>query len=193
MTPFKLAATPVLALALSLAGGCGPEASLPPGTGTGTAETGTAGSQTETSSTASQQDSSSDSGPQVTTGADDTTGTGTTTDASESTSALPVTCEETQQSQCRSPVPCLAMPPDPDSCGGNSLFDRNGCPRARCNSREDCSADEACIDLVPCVPDECVRDVEFCEETFGECGCFAKSPVCAKEMKLCFRPDEHSC
>ena len=85
------------------------------------------------------------------------------------------------------------MPPDPDSCGNNSLFDANGCPRAKCDSQEDCHADEECIDLVPCVPDECVRDLVLCEEVFGECECFGKSPICAKEQKLCFRPDEHSC
>ncbi len=163
------------ALVALLAFGCNVEPAVPPST------TSAGNSSTEAQEGTSNTDSQTDS--DATTGAYSTTGT---------TAAPPAVCATTAQSECTSPIPCLAMAPDPSSCGENSLFDYDGCPRAKCESQEDCLANEECIDLVPCVPNECVLDFELCEETFGECGCFG-SPTCALEMKLCFRFDEHSC
>lgn len=162
----------------------------PSSEGTSEAVTEAAGSPSEASSDATSSDAtSSDASTSDATSSSASTSDATSSDASTS---ILITCEPNSYSTCTLPSTCGDLPPNPDACGPNARYDEFGCPRPRCEGENDCPDGEQCVDLSACLPKECVRDIDVCEDFFDSCSC-TSTAACAPDAKFCFAPEEHSC
>lgn len=153
----------------------------PPGCGVlpddagGTSSSGTSGGATTTSATASGAAASSVD-PSTSSIGDASSSSGVSSADSGSSSATggPVDCEARNPEFDCPPVDC-ADPPLPQTdppipyggCGGNNVFDDDGCMRPWCRDDQDCSAGERCF-----WPPDCDPTLEI-----GPNGCYAPSPV----------------
>jgi hypothetical protein len=141
--------------------GCG----LPPDDATETTASATSGTTTpSSSSTTGPSTTSVDPGTSSMGG--DCSSSGADGQSSSATGG-PADCEARNPEFGCAPIDCDDPPIPNTACGGNNIFDDDGCMRPWCEVEEDCGAGQRCF-----WPPDCDPTLEI-----GANGCYSPSPV----------------